>query len=174
MPQQCVVDTGVLMVANGANNGATEGCVARSARALSDLMLTGHVFVDNTGLIVQEYRRNLDAWDGQPGPGAAFFKWLLTNEWAGQKVTRVTITRKDQGPEDFHELPAPPNGITYDPSDRKFLAVAAAYDPHPAILHSLDHKWWGWQPALQAIGVTIHFLCPEEVEAKYLEKTNTA
>jgi hypothetical protein len=174
MRRNCVVDTGVAMVANGAHEAVSPRCVAASARALHELMLDGHVFVDDGGRIVAEYRRNLNAWARQPGPGDAFLKWLLTHEWGGLKVTRVTITPKDEAPDDFHELPAAPNGVRYDPSDRKFLAVAAAHNSHPVILHSVDFKWWGWRDALQAAGVTIDFLCPEDVAAKYAEKADGA
>src|SRR5262245_54043890 len=114
MRRDCVVDTGVAMVANGADKASSAKCIAVSARALHELMIDGHVFVDDGGRIVGEYRRNLNAGAKQPGPGDAFLKWLLTHEWGGLKVTRVTITPKDQDPKDFHELPAAPNGVHYD------------------------------------------------------------
>jgi len=68
-----------------------------------------------------EYRANLSA-KGQPGPGDAFLRWLLTHEWAGQRVTRVAITPTDGDEQSFKELPSAPDGTIYDPSDRKFLA----------------------------------------------------
>jgi len=165
-----VIDTNVATTANGSNDGAPQSCVAASAKALQAVMSTGHVFLDADGRIVAEYRANLSA-KGQPGPGDAFLKWLLTHEWGGQRVTRVTITPKDDDDEDFFELPAPPKGTLYDRSDRKFLAVAAAHEDHPPILQSFDSKWWGWRAALSAIGVAVCFLCPGAIEAKYQEKT---
>ncbi|MBA2556621.1 MAG: hypothetical protein H0V12_04625 [Chloroflexi bacterium] len=169
VPQRCVVDTNVAKTANGANPGAPTSCVAASARALQEVMNGGHVFLDDGGLIVKEYRGTLDP-KGQPGPGDVFLKWLLTHEWGGLKVTRVTITPKAHGDEDFEELPDPPPGVAYDRSDRKFLAVAAAHPDRPPILQAFDSKWWGWRTALAAVGVTIHFLCPEAIEAKHAEK----
>src|SRR5690606_35406228 len=120
------------------------------------------------GLIVDEYRSNLSA-AGQPGPGDEFLKWLLTNEWSGKHVTRVPITRADE-PHGYAELPLPPDGVTYDHSDRKFLAVAAAHPEHPVILQAFDSKWWGWQDALAEIGVSIRFLCPDAIAEKHAEK----
>ena len=169
LPDHCVVDTNVATTANGKNPGAPPDCVVASARALQHVMSRGHVYIDDAGAIVQEYRANLSG-SGQPGPGDAFLKWVLTNEWAGIRVTRVPITPKTADPEDYEELPTPTDGTVYDRSDRKFLAVAAAHDPHPAILQSFDSKWWGWQAALAAIGVTIIFLCPEAIAAKHAEK----
>ncbi len=134
-------------------------------------MKSGHVFLDDGGLIVQEYRNNLRA-KGQPGPGDAFLKWLLSVEWGGRRVTRVTLTPKPDDPEDFVELPAPPKGVRYDRSDRKFLAVSAAQDEHPPILQSFDVKWWGWRRALADIGVIIHFLCEADVRTKHAQRSN--
>lgn len=102
--------------------------------------------------------------------GNAFLKWLFTHEWNGARVTRVTLTPKAGDPEDFEELPPPPAGVYYDPSDRKFLAVAAAHDEHPPILQALDSKWWGWKDALAQQGVTLHFVCPAEIAKKHEEK----
>lgn len=172
-PVSCVIDTNVPVTANGANNGAPQDCVAASAQALGAVMSKGHVFIDAEGRIAAEYRANLCA-KGQPGPGDAFLRWLLTHEWGGQRVTRVPITAKADDPDDFEELPTPPTGTRYDPSDRKFLAVAAAHDDHPPILQSFDSKWWGWQKALAKVGVTIHFLCPDAIKAKHAEKMGSS
>jgi hypothetical protein len=165
-----VVDTNVATTANSANPGAPISCVAASARALRDVMVNGHVFVDDGGRIVAEYRANLSA-RGQPGPGDVFLKWLLTHEWSAERVTRVLITPREDDEEDFVELPRPPKGTVYDRSDRKFLAVAAAHPEHPHILQSFDSKWWGWRKALALVGVTIHFLCEKDISKKHAKKT---
>lgn len=169
VPLWCVIDTNVPVTANGSNDSAPATCVAASARALQAVMEGGHVFVDDGGRIVEEYRANLDP-RGQPGPGDVFLKWLLTHEWGGARVTRVAISTRGGSEDDFQELPEPPEGVTYDPSDRKFLAVAAAHPDRPHILQSFDSKWWGWMESLRSIGVRIHFLCPAEIEAKYHAK----
>lgn len=57
-------------------------------------MKTAVVYIDDgngDSAIVEEYRRNLSA-KGQPGPGDAFLKWLLTNEWNPTRVQRVALT----------------------------------------------------------------------------------
>lgn len=164
-----VVDTNVAATANGNNADASADCVLASARALQQVMSRGQVYLDDGGAIVAEYRRNLSA-TGQPGPGDVFLKWLLTHEWNECRVTRVHITPRADDPADYEELPAPPEGVVYDPSDRKFLTVSIAHENRPPILQSMDSKWWGWQSALQAHGVRIRFLCPGEIEAKYHQK----
>jgi hypothetical protein len=169
LPLRCVVDTNVAATANNANPAAGAQCVAASARALHSVMTSGHVFLDHGGRIVGEYRRRLNA-KGQPGAGDLFLKWLLTNEWSDKRVTRVPLTPRSHDDEDFEELPPPPEGVRYDRSDKKFLAVAAAHPEHPVILQSFDSKWWGWRAALAKIGVHVHFLCQPEIEAKHRQK----
>ncbi len=152
------------------NTGAPDDCVAASARALWQVMNRCHLYIDNRGSILSEYRRHLSA-KGQPGPGDAFLKWLLTHEWGNDRVIRVEITPKAGDCDAFEELPAPSDGTVYDPSDCKFLAVAAAHPNHPSILQSFDSKWWGWQQSLEKIGVSIHFLCPEAIKLKHHKKS---
>jgi hypothetical protein len=163
------VDTNVATTANNANPAAGEKCASASAKALLAIRDSGHVFIDEGGRIVTEYRRNLNA-KGQLGPGDLFFRWLLDNQWGGKKVTRVAITPRSVDDTDFVELPDPPPGIRYDRSDRMFLAVAAAHPEHPPILQSFDTKWWGWQGALAQAGVSVHFLCRREIKEKYEQK----
>jgi len=67
-------------------------------------MESGHLFIDDGGLIVAEYRLHLNA-KGQPGPGDAFLKWLLTYEWGEKRVTRVSLTPKHDAADEFEEVP---------------------------------------------------------------------
>jgi hypothetical protein len=131
-------------------------------------MTKGHLFLDNAGLILSEYLAAVGT--GQPEAGGAFVRWVLQNQWVEANVSRVVITPRTDAPTTFHELPPPVTGTTYDPSDEKFLAVAAAHPERPPVLQALDSKWWGWQDSLRACGVTVHFLCPDEIEAKHHEK----
>lgn len=162
-----VVDTNVPATANGANADASADCVVACGRVLQQVM-QGHLFIDNAGAIVAEYRNNLTPF-GDPRPGNVFLKWLLTNEWNPARVTRVKLTATDDE-QGFVELPAAPDGIRYDPSDRVFLAVSAAHSEHPPVVQALDSKWWGWRKALTDAAVPIHFVCREEIARKYQEK----
>ena len=167
-PARCVIDTNVLATANGANESAGPSCRVACAEALRAVMTGGHLFLDSGVLILDEYLNAVGA--GQPEAGGAFVKWVLQNQWVASRVTRVPITPRTTGTTGFQELPDPPDNTTYDPPDEKFLAVAAACHEHPPVLQAFDSKWWGWQEALKACGVTVHFLCPEQIKAKYEEK----
>lgn len=167
-PVRCVIDTNVVATAEGANSTAGPKCRLVTAEALLSVMRHGHLFVDDAGSIVAEYLGAVGA--GQPEAGGAFVRWVLQNQWVTANVSRVTITPRTGAPTTFHELPAPIAGTTYDPPDEKFLAVAAAHPERPPVLQAFDSKWWGWQDSLTACGVTIHFLCPDEIKAKHQEK----
>lgn len=167
-PVRCVIDTNVVATAEGVNPTAGAKCRLASVEALHAVMRHGHLFVDDAGLIVAEYLEVMGT--GQPEAGGAFVRWVLQNQWVAANVSRVAVTPRTGGPTGFHELPPPIAGTTYDPSDEKFLAVAAAHPERPSVLQAFDSKWWGWQDSLKACGVTIHFLCPDQIEAKYQEK----
>jgi len=184
LPLRCVIDTNVAKTANGEHTGASAECESACAIALQVFLKQGHLFIDDAfgdsqennrreSRIVTEYSLNLSR-RGQPGPGDAFFKWVLDNEWYEDKITRVPITPCQRDSDiGFAELPSPPEGVHYDPSDRKFLAVAAAHPEHPPIWQALDSKWWGWTAALAEAGISVHFLCPEEIARKHREKMGT-
>ena len=131
-------------------------------------MAHGHLCIDDGGAILDEYFGAVGAC--QPEAGGAFVKWLLQNQWVASRVSRVAITPRKGAPTSFHELAPPVAGTVYDPSDEKFLAVAAAHPEKPPVLQSFDSKWWGWQESLKNCAVTIHFLCPDEIKDKYEEK----
>lgn len=170
VPARCVVDTNVAVTANGTHTGASAECAAACARALKRVMDEGHVFIDDGERIVDEYRNNLRA-NGEPGPGDRFLRWLLTNQWGGKRVTQVELTPDEDDDGGFVELPRPPRGVRYDPSDKKFLAVAAAHPDRPPILQALDSKWWGWREALAEAKIEVHFLCRREIAKKHAKKS---
>lgn len=167
-PSPCVLDTNVAVAADGrATVGAA--CVRACVRALRDIMATGHLVLDDEWRVIGEYRDNLHR-SGQPGPGLAFLKWVLTNHHNPRRCTRVRLNAKPEDPENFVEFPSDAALAEFDPSDRKFVAVAAAHGDRPTILEACDSKWWGWKDALAACGITVEFLCEEEISAAYRRK----
>ena len=165
--RSCVVDTNVAMVANGKST-AGAACTARCARELYDVEQRGHVVIDDGRLILDEYRANLNS-SGQPGVGDRFYRWLLINLFNAERCTRVRITPTAEG--SFMEFPAHRDLAGFDPSDRKFIAVAVAHEYKPCVLQAFDSKWWPLRTALEEAGITITFLCPEEIKAKHDEKS---
>jgi hypothetical protein len=154
-----VIDTNVLVAANGKSEQIGPNCVLACIAALEEAINHKQVLVDSGMRIFEEYRRNASL-SGQPGPGDAFIKWLWSNQANPRHCEQVGITPKED-PEDFEEFPADPRLAGFDRADRKFVAVALVSDRHPAVLNATDSDWWNFRIPLKANGLNIEFLCPD-------------
>jgi hypothetical protein len=171
VPQQgalTVVDTNVAVVAS-LRSGMSPACALVCIQALGDIMGGGRIALDDHRLILREYMSNLSP-SGQPGVGDRFLKWVLTNQANPARCIQVTITPRADDPSDFEEFPNDPELAAFDPSDRKFVAVAAAHPTRPPVLEASDSRWWGWKEALERHGVRVTFLCPEELARMYRQR----
>lgn len=148
----CVVDTNVAVVANGGHPEASPDCVRRCIRQLGDVRRGGRVAIDDGWRILGEYRRNLSE-SGQPGVGDRFLKWLLQNHANRQRCAKVILTPVDEAAQEYAEFPSSPALAGFDPSDRKFVAVANAHPAKPPILQAVDSKWRAFEGHLAAMGV---------------------
>ena len=154
-----VVDTNVAIAANRRRTHADAKCQLACVRRLRSLVEDGVVAIDDRGLILDEYKRHLN-FSGMPGMGDVFFKHVFNNQWQSDCVRRVPVTPSANPRQGFVGLPA----NTFDPSDRKFLAVAVAADA--VILNATDSDW-GEQAALMVrSGVTVRELCPHLVSQR--------
>ncbi len=161
-----VVDTNVIVIANNVDQ-PSPACVVACARALHKVMTSGPLVIDDAWEILREYLRNVST-NEQPGIGGAFVKWALTNQANPERVRTVKITPRPGAFRRYAELPAEAEEV--DPSDQKFVAVAATSPERPPILQALDSKWWGWAEVLERAGVKVEFLCPREIEETYRAK----
>jgi hypothetical protein len=78
-----------------------------------------------------------------------------------EHVTQVSLTElaKDK----YAEFPVAVLEATFDAADRKFPAVANAHPAKPPILQATDCKWLMWKSQLAAAGITVEFLCPDDI-----------
>ena len=158
MKSEAVVDTNVPVVANGDAPQAGYDCVSACMGRLRQIIDEEILLLDDKDLILREYRNNLSL-SGQPGRGDEFLYWLWFNQANPQSCRIIPITPDiDRG---FAEFPADPALATFDPGDRKFVAVAIASGSAPQILNATDTDWWNHLEALQRHGVYVTFLCPE-------------
>jgi hypothetical protein len=167
--KEYVIDTNVPVTANLATQGDADipaDCISACVQYIKHITQNGGLVLDDGGEIFEEYRRRLSL-RGQPGQGDAFVKWVCDHQWDERKVTRVRINRQGDS---YQEFPTHPELTSFDPSDRKFVAVSNARPDKPAILQGLDSKWWGWASALEEGGIEVCFLCPEIVEATFKKK----
>jgi len=173
-PEKCLIDTNVPITANLSLapqdiSDELTGCVLVCVEAIEHVVKNGGLVLDAGEEIFTEYRNNL-SMSGQPGVGDRFMKWVHDNRWSFPDADRVTITKNGVS---YSEFPGHNDLTNFDNSDRKFIAVSNAHPGKPPILQATDSKWWRWKEALAETGITVDFLCPDYVEAKYAEKFNT-
>lgn len=164
---KAVVDTNVLLVANHQHPDVSPACVEACVRALLRLQQSGTVVIDDGYRILREYQHKTRA-AAPRGVGDVFLKWLLRNLGDPRRVAQVAITELPE--QMFAEFPAPALQAEFDPSDRKFAAVAGAHPDRPPIWQAADCKWLNWWPALAAHGVRVEFLCPGDALAFHRHK----
>jgi hypothetical protein len=158
-----VVDTNVPVVANGVADHAPPDCVLSCLDCIEKVKKTGIVLLDTAQLILKEYMNNLSL-SGQPGAGDAFLRWVWINQANPRHCEIVPITPNPFDENDFEEFPNDPNLHGFDPSDRKFVAVAISSGKNPQVLNAVDTDWWNFREALRNYGVRIKFLCPDMME----------
>lgn len=162
-----VIDTNVLLVANGSHENVSPACQAECVRRLLAQQQSGVTVIDDAYAILLEYQNKTKP--NQPkGVGDAFLKWLLQNQGNAARVHRVTIT--ETAPETCLEFPDAALQSQFDAADRKFAAVAYAHSKKPPIWQAADCKWLDWWPTLQQNGVSVVFLCPTDVCGVYRKK----
>lgn len=150
-----VVDTNVCIAAN-LKADVSAGCALACIRALRLITREGRLALDSRDLIFDEYRTYL-SFSGQPGTGDAFMKWVHDNRFNEDLCDRIPVTPTDDG--SFEEFPDAAALTTFDPSDRKFVAVAVAHPQSPEIAVAADRDWTNNRHALAAANVTVRFLC---------------
>lgn len=147
-----VVDTNVLVVANGRNTNASSSCRESTIDGLKEIMDHAKIVIDSGGEIIEEYNLYCFA-GGQPGLGDEFFRLVLLN-YLG-KIERVAVPRNDDG--SYVNFPIDPRLNNFDVSDRKFAATAKASGAK--IVNSTDSDWLNHFDALTQNGIDIEFLC---------------
>lgn len=156
------VDTNVAVVANEGHHEASPGCVIACTDLLEKIR-NGEalVVIDDGWEILNEYQRNLSS-SGQPGPGDAFLKWLHQNLRNPNRCECVPLDPDES--RGYRQFPEDPVLAGFDPSDRKFVAVALASRNRPAVANAVDSDWWEHREALAKAGVRVEDLCPDQVE----------
>lgn len=162
---QWVVDTNVMVVANGRHDGeraVSANCRAASVEFLLTL-LTGKncVLVDFADAVLAEYRTYLNP-NGQPGVGDRFLQELYRNV---DRIHRVELPVGADG--EYADLHPDIVASGFDPSDRKFAALALKQDA--PVANSVDSDWLEDLTVLTACGVQVHLLCGADQASWYEE-----
>jgi hypothetical protein len=156
-----VIDTNVVLVANGQHQDVSESCVAACALRLEAVMKSGKLALDDRFQILSEYQNKTKPKIGNR-PGDAFVKWALRNNANPTRVDAIAI--EDHKVRGYESFPDDPTLATFDPPDRKFVAVANAHPKKPSILQAADSKWLDWEASLGKHALTIVFVCPDDIK----------
>ena len=158
-----VVDTNVAIAANGKNTHADLACQLACVETLRAVCDDAVVVLDDKNLIFDEYKDRL-SFSGAPGVGDAFFKHVYDHMYGGKRVLQVSITPCSDRRRGFEELP----DNDFDPSDRKFLAVAVVSGAE--ILNATDSDWSEQEELTGGLGVRVRQLCPQHARKSATEQ----
>ena len=154
---RCVVDTNVAIVANGRPDPEDPrqpsiSCKIAVVTFLSGLVKNGTVLLDVEGAIQDEYRRHLNP-RGEPGVGDRFYQEVLHS--SPKLVERVTLPKRPDG--EYEDLPQALIDVGFDPSDRKFAALA--HKENVTVHNATDSDWIEDCATLAEVGVQVENLC---------------
>ena len=162
-----IVDTNVLIVANGKAEQASEICCSLCITALEEAKQQ-IVVADDAFLILSEYQHEVSP-SGQPGVGDAFLLWLLRSRSNPKHCELVTLTLDADN--SFTGFPNDPELADFDPSDHKFVAAANTSRHDPEILNAVDSDWWIHGRILERNRLKIVHLCEEQINLWETTKT---
>lgn len=161
-----VVDTNVLLVANGQHLEISPGCVIACVQALDNLRKDGCVVLDDGYEILNEYGQKTKPNTGNR-VGDAFLKWLLQNSGNTRHIAQVHIEKHPE--RGYTAFPDDAELNEFDHADRKFVAVAKTHPTRPPILQGTDSKWTEWSARLSVHEIKVEFLCPADV-ARFIKR----
>ncbi len=159
MTRGMVVDTNVLVAANGVGTHADADCQLACVEELRRLASNGIVCIDDQYLILGEYQQRVRMRKGQDGPGTVFFKRVCRTMGDRRRVRITPVTLRDPNDRegrDFVDPGLPPSNLK---KDAKFLAVAVKADA--GILNATDSDWVEHRALTDRLGVAVRQLCPQ-------------
>jgi hypothetical protein len=117
-----------------------------------DLLSNSTVLLDLGGAIQAEYQKYLKP-DGQPGVGDRFYQVVLHS--SPNRVERVELPKRPDG--EYADLPQALIDERFDPSDRKFAALANR--ERAPVYNATDSDWLEHAATLAAEGIAVEQLC---------------
>ena len=172
-----VIDTNVILVAKGISPQAWCSCVT-ACRERLDQIIEGaeeeleKIVIDDKRAILGEYIGYLEDDDSttEARINGHFLEWFIRNYENSEECVQVTITPTQNG-RGFEEFPDDSTLNDFDPDDRKFIAVAIAYEnvhqQKSPILQAVDSQWYGFREIFVQNGVIVEFICEENIRYLY-------
>ena len=162
-----IVDTNVIVIANDTDEKRADcrDCCQDQLQQIIDQQ--EKVVIDNKWRILGEYEDNTRP-NTRKGIGDLFVKRLLQNLGNPEICTMVHITSLTGNGTDFEEFPDDNALISFDPDDRKFIAVALAHKRDngrvPTILLAIDRGWLQFMDGLTNHGISVDLICKENMQ----------
>ena len=157
----CIVEVNVGIAANGRDTHVSLACQKTCVEMLMALRDRGGFAMDDNGLIFDEYKAYLN-FEGEPGVGDVFFKWVNDVQWDGTMCCRKSIT--PHASRVFEEFPADPTLAKFDRSDRKYAALAKECGTDSAVYNAADSDWKHHETSFAHNGINVVNLCPGELK----------
>lgn len=163
-----VIDTNVILTANGQHEGVSAECEANCTKILLSVMKSSIVVIDDSYKILKEYQNKTMHLKGKAA-GDVFLKWLLNNSANTKHCRQVSLTQ-GPNPDTYLDFPDQVLQDEFDPPDRKFVAVAGADGCEPKVMQAADCKWLNWNARLNASGIDVEYICPDDICRFYSKK----
>ena len=162
-----IVDTNVIVIANDTDD-KREDCRDHCQDRLQQIRDQDEtVILDDGWRIFEEYERYVKP-NTRKRAGDLFVKRLLQNLGNPDICKMVPITSLTGNGTDFEEFPDDNALISFDPDDRKFIAVALAHKRDtgriPTILLAIDRGWLQFMAALASHEISIDLICEEDMQ----------
>ena len=170
MPEY-VIDTGVILSADGKNDDTSIDGQVRCIRRLREVQDGGGLVLDDGGRIIGEYLHKTAPWNPQT-TGEQFLLWALSSQGTPTICRTVAITPKVDDEQDFEEFPKDDRLSTFERADRKFVATACAGDGQPPVVVAIDTDYYmpNHRAAFNDHGVTIDYICEDDLKRVYERK----
>ena len=153
-----VIDTNVLVVANGGASHVDNTCRFAAEEALQEVQQSSSLVLDDRWEMLGEYSRRVDGDGRRDAAGDLFFKWAASS--AG--VRRVRLTPDPE--RGYREFPTDPRLEHFDREDRKFVAATIVSGVGETdLVNAVDSDYSQHGVALGEAGVVVRELCVEHL-----------
>ena len=159
MDEQVIVDTNVLLAGTAKADHLSVDCILKCIETLAEIKKNCRLVLDRSGNILEEYRKKIKAIGSPLTPGQSFLVWIFENNYNPVHCKLVDIHPSGDDRK-YLEFPDAADLVGFDPSDKKFVAVAIASGDNPPILFASDRGWIRYRAALENNNVSVRELCP--------------
>lgn len=169
MAKDYIVDTNVPLGAVNTENSVPISCQQKCVSLISSILNgQARAVIDDKNEAIKEYRNKMYPDPNPSAPIASWFLMYILTEYREDRVLRLPLTQNEEG--HFTTYPDDPRLASFDLSDKKWIALAKAYEeqfgePVP-IVNATDSDWLHFEKALKENGLIIELLCREILKEK--------